>query len=84
MDLPRFVKGQDDRDKRPRAVAGGADVVLFEGWRVGVRHPNFFAMSRLLDALVHVSVDLEAALSELYRQKKEFADRDMAACGTNM
>ena len=39
--LPEFEKARDDRRAGTRRVDGKVAVVLFEGWRVGVDHPNF-------------------------------------------
>ena len=42
VDVPCFSKGLDDRLDTVRSVRGPVDIVLFEGWRIGVAHPNFY------------------------------------------
>ena len=41
VELPMFSKGRDERLLTSRKVTGPVAVVLFEGWRVGIDHPNF-------------------------------------------
>ena len=41
VQLPMFSKGRDERLLTSRKVTGPVAVVLFEGWRIGVNHPNF-------------------------------------------
>lgn len=41
--LPRFNKGKDDREPEEMwdSVLGVADIVMYEGWRVGIDHPLY-------------------------------------------
>ena len=77
--VPCFSKGLDERTQQQRVVRGAVDVVLFEGWRVGVAHANFFCFNTLVDCLLYMSVD-EAIL----RHKYEKAKRDIERCGFDM
>ena len=81
VELPLFSKAKDDREPHTRYIQAGTKVVIFEGWRVGVQHPNFFGMSQLLDTLIFLKIDLDKHLAELYNQKKECAERDRQAIG---
>lgn len=62
VDVPCFSKGLDDRLDTVRTVRGPVDVVLFEGWRIGVDHPNFYPFNRLVDTLVFLEVDFSAII----------------------
>jgi uridine kinase len=62
VDVPCFSKGLDDRLDTVRTVRGPVDVVLFEGWRIGVDHPNFYPFNRLVDTLVFLEVDFNAII----------------------
>ena len=77
VELPMFEKARDDRKTGSRRVEGKVACVLFEGWRVGVFHPNFESFNAHLDMLVYVKADLEA----IFVQKQEAAARGMASAG---
>ena len=79
--LPVFAKHLDDRAKAPEAkwIKGKCDVVLFEGWRVGVNHPNFFPFNTFVDTLVFVDSDYEAIVGFVKERKK----REVAMGGKN-
>lgn len=51
--LPRFDKARDDRrpDAEWEAMAGPADLVLFEGWCVGARPQGLEALTQPINAL---------------------------------
>ena len=55
--VPVFIKSEDDRDDRERTIVGKVDVILFEGWRVGCRHPNFLSFSRFVDTMLYIKVE---------------------------
>ena len=79
--VPFFVKGVDDRDKHlSRTIVGKVDVVLFEGWRVGCRHPNFLCFSKWVDTMLHLKVDFDT----INQLKKECVERDIAATKFDM
>ena len=80
VDVPCFSKGLDDRMDTVRELRGQVDIVLFEGWRVGVAHPNFFPFNRVVDTLVFLEVDFDAILET----KFECVQRDIEACGYDM
>ena len=77
VELPMFEKARDDRKPGVRRIEGKVDIVLFEGWRVGVRHPNFEAFNQHVDFLAFVRSDLEA----IFVQKQEAAARGVASAG---
>ena len=78
--VPCFIKGLDDRADTHRVVRGRVDIVLFEGWRVGVAHPNFFPFNRVVDTLMFLEVDFDTIL----QTKFECVQRDIAACKYDM
>lgn len=80
VSLPRFQLATDTRLSEVRAVAGPVDFVLFEGWRVGVHHPNFFEMNREVDTLVYLESDFGTVLNS----KREKIKRDIDASGYNL
>lgn len=53
--LPRFDKAADDRHPPSEweLTAGGADIILFEGWCVGARPEPSAALHRPINALEH-------------------------------
>lgn len=64
--LPRFNKGTDDREARGIPVQGPFDIVLFEGWRVGVPsgelHGSNFDYTNLnapIDFMIYVDAEPE-------------------------
>lgn len=75
--LPSFEKAHDDRRAGSRRVEGNVAVVLFEGWRVGVAHPNFQCFNEHIDLMTYVQADLEA----IFVQKQEAAARGVASAG---
>ena len=58
VDIPCFCKGDDERLDTVRNVRGPVDIVLFEGWRIGVAHPNFYPFNRVVDTLVFIEVEV--------------------------
>lgn len=81
MTVPRFQLATDTRMfSETRTVTGRVDFILFEGWRVGVHHPNFFGMNAEIDTLVYLESDFSAVLNF----KKEKIKRDIAASGFNL
>ena len=72
--LPRFNKGKDDREPEESwdVVLGVADIVMYEGWRVGIDHPLYASFNAALDCLVY----LEADLATVRGWKKESSQRD--------
>ena len=53
-------------------VLGVADIVMYEGWRVGIDHPLYARFNAALDCLVY----LEADLATVRGWKKESSQRD--------
>ena len=80
VEVPCFSKGLDDRTDTVREVSGQVDIVLFEGWRIGVEHPTFFPFNHLVDTLIFLEVDFDAILDT----KFECVQRDIEACGYDM
>ena len=78
--VPCFSKGLDERTQQERVVRGAVDIIIFEGWRVGVAHPNFFCFNALVDYLFFLSVDFEAIIGH----KLECVRNDIARCGYDM
>ena len=66
VEIPMFSKGRDDRLEQARHVRGKIDVVLFEGWRLGVQHPNFFPYNRLIDTMIFLQVDFAHVLAQKF------------------
>ena len=66
--------------QKVRTVRGPVDIVLFEGWRVGVRHPNFYPFNRVVDKLIFIEVDFKAII----KMKFEAAQRGIADSGKDM
>ena len=52
----------DERLDTVRTIRGPVDIVLFEGWRIGVAHPNFYPFNHLVDTLVFIEVDFSAII----------------------
>ena len=52
--IPLFNKGLDEREdpKLWTVQRGRVDVVLYEGWRVGVDHPAYKRFNEAIDCLV--------------------------------
>lgn len=80
VDVPCFSKGLDDRLGTVRTIRGPVDIVLFEGWRIGVAHPNFYPFNRVVDTLVFIEVDFNAIID----MKFEAAQRGIEDCGVDM
>ena len=80
VELPQFSKGLDQRLSQTRTVRGPVAIVLFEGWRVGVKHANFVPFNDPVDLLVFVQSDFDA----IFKQKYECAMRDIADKGYDM
>ena len=66
VDIPCFCKGDDERLDTVRNVRGPVDIVLFEGWRIGVAHPNFYPFNRVVDTLVFIEVNFDSILKMKY------------------
>ena len=77
--IPRFNKGTDERE--PEALwsvaEGRVDIVLFEGWRVGVVHPLYKCFNDTLDCLVCIEADIDA----IRTWKLESGRRDAESAG---
>ena len=80
VDIPCFVKGVDERLDTVRTIRGPVDIVLFEGWRIGVAHPNFYPFNRVVDTLVFIKVKFKAIL----KMKYEAVVRDIEKSGKDM
>ena len=80
VDVPCFSKGLDDRLDTVRTIRGPVDIVIFEGWRVGVAHPNFYPFNRVVDTLMFIEVDFNAIID----MKFEAARRGIVDCGVDM
>jgi energy-coupling factor transporter ATP-binding protein EcfA2 len=63
VELPCFSKGHDDRLPEPRIVRGKVALIVFEGWRIGVDHPNFEPFNSPIDLLMYLRVDYDAIFS---------------------
>lgn len=80
VELPCFSKGRDERLPEPRLVHGKVALIIFEGWRVGVDHPNFEPFNAPIDMLIYLKVDFDA----IFNFKYECAKRDIATCGHDL
>jgi len=74
LQIPRFQLARDVRLPKTRPVLGRVDFILFEGWRVGVHHPNFFEMNAEIDTLVYMRSDFKAVLN--FKREKINRDRE--------
>eukprot|EP00747_Dinoflagellata_sp_TGD_P043551 gnl/TRDRNA2_/TRDRNA2_142758_c0_seq2.p1 gnl/TRDRNA2_/TRDRNA2_142758_c0~~gnl/TRDRNA2_/TRDRNA2_142758_c0_seq2.p1 ORF type:complete len:471 (+),score=77.09 gnl/TRDRNA2_/TRDRNA2_142758_c0_seq2:47-1459(+) len=79
VEIPRFNKGLDDREPKGSEVQGPFDIVLFEGWRVGVRPGELYGgafdyseMNKELDFLLYI----DAKAEYLWNWKLASAKRD--------
>ncbi len=84
VQLPRFNKGRDEREVEGSTVRGPFDIVLYEGWRVGVERGelwteegaggafDYSALNRELDFLVYIDADLES----VWRWKQQSSRHD--------
>ena len=77
--IPRFNKGLDERE--PEALwsvaEGRVDIVLYEGWRVGIDHPLYRRFNEAVDCLVCLEADIEA----IRTWKLESSRRDAESAG---
>jgi pyochelin synthetase len=80
VDVPCFSKADDERLDTVRTVRGPVDIVLFEGWRIGVAHPNFYPFNRVVDTLMFIDVDFKAIMA----MKLEAVQRGIDDSGKNM
>ena len=56
--IPRFSKAKDDREPEGTATQCGVDIILFEGWRVGIDHPSYVPLINVMDFLLCLEADL--------------------------
>ena len=78
VQVPCFQLSTDtQRLSNEKNINGPIDILLFEGWRVGIDHPNFFDFNNYIDTLVYLESDFEAILGF----KLEKIKRDMATNG---
>ena len=79
MRIPRFNKGLDEREDETlwTVQRGKVDVVLYEGWRVGVDHPDYARFNEAIDCLVCLDADADA----IREWKVESSRRDALAAG---
>ena len=80
VELPCFSKGLDERQPETRMVRGKVSLIIFEGWRVGVDHPNFEPFNTPIDLLMYLRVDYDA----IFAFKYECARRDIEKCGHDL
>ena len=59
--IPRFDKGVDDRIQSNDwdVVQGKVDIILFEGWRVGIKHPKYLRFNAALNYLIYLDSELD-------------------------
>lgn len=76
VELPQFNKGLDDRDA-PKIVKGPFDLIIYEGWRVGVegkfRGKSFDLdeLNREIDLLVYIDADLNLCKKWKFQSSRE-------------
>jgi uridine kinase len=58
IEVPRFNKAKDDRESQGTLTQCGVDIILFEGWRVGIDHPNYAPLIDVMDFLLCLKADL--------------------------
>lgn len=68
LSLPVFDRGREQRCEN-RLREGPLDVLVFEGFLVGISAPGYEPLRRALDRLVYVDIDAVAALAS--RRKRE-------------
>ena len=49
VEVPCFQLSTDTRLSDAKNIKGPIDILLFEGWRVGIDHPNFFDFNNYVD-----------------------------------
>lgn len=59
--IPRFNKGLDDREPEElwTVVEGRVDIILYEGWRVGIDHEAYAPFNDVIDCLICLEADIE-------------------------
>jgi pantothenate kinase len=79
IELPRFNKGKDDREAVGTVVYGAFDLVLYEGWRVGVQPGqlngckfDYTALNDPIDFLLYI----DAEPKHVFEWKLESTKRD--------
>lgn len=61
LELPVFDRGQEERAP-PRLCKGPLDLIVLEGFLVGIDAPGYGPLRQALDHLIFVEIDPEAAL----------------------
>ncbi len=77
--IPRFNKGEDDREPEDMwtQVEGRVDIILYEGWRVGIDHPLYAKFNSAIDCLICLEANVEA----IRKWKLESSKRDAESAG---
>lgn len=75
VEIPRFSKALDDREPSGTPCVEPVDIVLFEGWRVGIDHPLYAPLVTLPDFTLCIDVDLDAARTWKFEQSRRDAER---------
>ena len=77
VEVPRFSKALDDREPKGTVMEDPVDIVLYEGWRLGIDHPNYIHLMKLPDFLICI----DASLREVRQWKFEQVERDCQQAG---
>merc|ERR1711966_464878 len=66
--------GTDDREPEHKwaEVVGAVDIVMYEGWKVGVEHWRYARFNAAIDCLMYLDADIET----VREWKKESSQRD--------
>ena len=73
IELPRFSKAKDDREPQGTLTQCGVDIILFEGWRVGIDHPNYAPLIDVIDFLLCLKADLSVVKQWKFEQVRRDA-----------
>ena len=72
---------QDEDDREPEdmwtQVEGRVDIILYEGWRVGIDHPLYAKFNSAIDCLICLEANVEA----IRKWKLESSKRDAESAG---
>lgn len=78
LHIPVFDRGLEQRVPA-RACQGPLDLLLFEGFLVGIDVPGYEPLKNALDKLMYLDIDPDAALCS--RRKREVVNRTMGQPG---
>jgi pantothenate kinase len=77
VDVPRFSKARDDREPPGTTIVteNEVDIILFEGWRVGIDHTRYVPLMDIPDFMLCIDADFNDAKAWKFEQSKRDAER---------